>query len=207
MELSPQVQARLEQIAKLPRQVRMAILFGIAVAVAGAYYFAVYQGAAQSLRELQARELELQRKLSEVRSVAANLDAFEEEIAGLEQQLGEVLRQLPNTKELEVLLTDISNLGKTAGVEVKSFKRNDELVHDFYAEVPISIVLEGGYHDMARFFDLMSKLPRIVNVGSMTMKVSSDSADETRIRVSGTATTFRFVGEKSEKNEKNEKKA
>jgi type IV pilus assembly protein PilO len=202
MEMNPQVQARLERIAKLPRQVRAAMMFGVALAVAAAYYFAVYQGAAQNLRELQARELELQRKLSEVRSVAANLDAFEEEIAALEQQLGEAVRQLPNNKELEVLLTDISNLGKTAGVEVKSFKRNDELLHDFYAEVPISIVIEGGYHEVARFFDLMSKLPRIVNMGSMTMKVASESADETRIRVSGTATTFRFVGDKAEKPEK-----
>jgi type IV pilus assembly protein PilO len=196
MELSPQLQARLDRLAKLPRQARAAIMLGVAVVVGGAYYFAVYQGAAQNLRDLQARELELQRKLSEVRSVAANLEAFEEEIASLEQKLGEALRQLPNTKELEVLLTDMSNLGKTAGIEVKSFKRNDEVVHDFYAEVPISIVLEGGYHEVARFFDLMSKLPRIVNMGSMTMTVSSESAEETRIRVSGTATTFRFVGEK-----------
>jgi type IV pilus assembly protein PilO len=196
MELTPQVQARLDRLAKLSQQARLAIMLGLVAVVAGAYYLAFYQGAAQSLRDLQAKELELQRKLSEVRSVAANLEAFEEEIGELQEQLGQALRQLPNTKELEVLLTDMSNLGKTAGIEVKSFKRNDELVHDFYAEVPISIVIEGNYHQIAQFFDLVSKLPRIVNMGSMLMKVSSDSIDETRIRVSGTATTFRFVGEK-----------
>ena len=70
-----------------------------------------------------------------------------------------------------MLLTDISNLGKTAGIEIKSFKREDELVHDFYAEVPIDVELEGRYHDIARFFDLVSKLPRIVNMGSIQMSV------------------------------------
>ena len=101
-----------------------------------------------------------------------------------------------------VLMNRSGHVTETAGVEVKSFKRNEELQHDFYAEVPISIVIEGGYHDVARFFDLMSKLPRIVNMGSMTMKVASETADQTRIRVSGTATTFRFVGDKAEKPEK-----
>ena len=72
-------------------------------------------------------------------------------------KLNDALRQLPNEKQLEVLLTDISNLGKTAGIEIKSFKREDERVHDFYAEVPISVAFEGRFHDIARFFDLVSR--------------------------------------------------
>ncbi len=194
MEISPELEAKLDQVAKLPKQVRIGIIFGIAVAVAGVYYTAFFSTAKSELSQLRARELELQRKLSEVRSVAANIGAFEEEIEELEGKLGEALRQLPNQKELEILLTDISNLGKTAGVEIKSFRRKDEVVHDFYAEVPIAIELEGRYHDIARFFDLMSKLPRIVNMGSLKVVVASDTAEATRLRVSGTATTFRFVG-------------
>jgi type IV pilus assembly protein PilO len=126
--------------------------------------------------------------------VAANLHEFEEEIARLELKLSKVLRQLPDKKELEVLLTDISNAGKKAGVEIKSFKRLAEVEQGFYAEVPIAIELEGGYHDIARFFDMVAKLPRIVNMGSLKMKVASESLEATRLRVEGTATTYRFVG-------------
>lgn len=194
MEIAPELRAKLDQIAKLPRHARMGIIFGIAAAVAAGYYTGFYRSAQQELRALQARELEMQRKLSEVRSVAANIGEFEAEIDGLEVKLAEALRQLPNQKELEILLTDISNLGKSAGVEIKSFVRKDEVVHDFYAEVPIEIEIEGRYHDIARFFDLMSKLPRIVNMGSLEIKVAGETADATRLKVSGTATTFRFVG-------------
>ncbi len=194
MELSPEVQARLEQVARLPQAVRHGILVGIALLAGSGYFFGVHQDLDMQLQQLRARELELQRKLSEVRSIAANISAFEEEIDGLEVKLRIALRQLPNKKQIEVLLTDISNLGKTAGVEMKSFKRKSEKVHDFYAEVPIAIELEGEYHDVARFFDLMSKLPRIVNMGALDMKVAIESAEETRVKVSGTATTFRFVG-------------
>jgi type IV pilus assembly protein PilO len=194
MEISPELQSKLDQIGRLPKAARMGIIFGTAILVAAGYFFGMYQGASMRLQELHARELELQRKLSEVRSIAANISAFEQEITDLEIQLSSALRQLPNDKQLEVLLTDISNLGKTAGVEIKSFKRQEEVVHDFYAEVPIAIDLEGDFHEIAHFFDLLSKLPRIVNMGSLSIAVAADSAEETRLRVSGTATTFRFVG-------------
>ncbi len=199
MEISPQIQARLDQIAKLPQSARAAIIFGIAALVVAGYYFGVYSGMSQHLDGLRANELELQRKLSEVRSVAANLGAFEEEIANLELKLSKVLRQLPNKKELEVLLTDISNLGKKSGIEIKSFKRLEEIPHDFYAEVPIAIEIDGEYHSMGRFFDMMSDLPRIVNMGSMIVKVSKESLEATRVRITGTLTTFRFVSDNEKK--------
>lgn len=194
MEVSPEIQAKLEQLARLPLAARAGIAVGLVVLISAGYFFGIYQGHSEQLKTLRAKELELQRKLTEVRSIAANMGAFEEEIVDLEAQLAVALRQLPNEKQLEVLLTDISNLGKTAGVEIKSFKRESEKVHDFYAEVPIAIQLEGRYHDVARFFDLVSKLPRIVNMGSLSMSVASESEIETRLKVTGTATTFRFVG-------------
>lgn len=194
MEVSPEVQAKLDQIARLPRAVRHSILAGVAILAVAGYFFGIHQDLDMQLSDLRARELELQRKLSEVRSVAANIAAFEEEIGELEIQLRVAVRQLPNEKQIEVLLTDISNLGKTAGIEMKSFSRKPENVHDFYAEVPIAITLEGEYHEVARFFDLMSKLPRIVNMGSLQMKVGSENSERTLVKVSGTATTFRFVG-------------
>jgi type IV pilus assembly protein PilO len=197
MEVSPEVQAKIDQLAKLPRAARAGIIGACCALIVAGYYFGVYQDSKLQLDRLRAQELELQRKLSEVRSVAANIAAFEEEITELEAKLSKALRQLPNEKQLEVLLTDISNLAKSSGVEIKSFKRNDEIVHDFYAEVPIALSLEGGYHDIAHFFDMVSRLPRIVNMGSLNMSVGEESEDSTRLRVTGTATTFRFVGQKA----------
>jgi type IV pilus assembly protein PilO len=194
MEVNPEVQAKLDQIAKLPAAVRVGILVAIMLLMAGGYYSMIYGDEVTALDGLHAQELELQRKLSEVRSITANIDEFEEEIANLELKLQRVLRQLPNEREIEVLLTDISNLGKTSGIEMKSFRRRKEVVHDFYAEVPIDIVIEGQYHDVARFFDLLAGLPRIVNMGSLEVRVARDSLQETVLKVSGTATTFRFVG-------------
>lgn len=194
MEVNPQVQAKLEQIAKLPAAARGAILVVIALALGTGYYLMMYEQSRATLEQMQAQEMELQRKLSEVRSIAANIDEFEAEIALLEVKLHDVLRQLPNEREIEVVLTDISNLGKTAGIEIKEFSRMPEVAHGFYAEVPIDLQIQGEFHEVARFFDLLAGLPRIVNMGSISVRVARDSMDGTLLKVSGTATTFRFVG-------------
>lgn len=194
MELSPELQAKVDQVAKLPPAARAGIVLLLVLVVAGGYYGTRYSSGSQKLEQLRAKEMELQRKLSEVRSITANIDEFEEEITNLEIKLQKVLRQLPNQREIEVLLTDISNLGKTSGIEIKSFKRRPEVIHDFYAEVPMDIEIEGEYHSIARFFDLLSGLPRIVNMGSIEVGIEKDTLEATVLKVSGTATTFRFVG-------------
>ena len=194
MEISAGTQEKIDKFLKLPKAARTGILIGIAVLIGTGYFFGFYQKSSQELDRLRAEESNLQRKLGEVRLVAGNIAAFEAEIGELEIKLKKALRQLPNEKQLEVLLTDISNLGKTAGVEIRSFQRQEEVFHDFYAEVPIAIELDGEYHDIGKFFELLSQLKRIVNMGSLKVAVARESLESTRLKVTGVATTFRFIG-------------
>ena len=66
MEVSPELQAKLDQLAKLPRAARLGIIAGIAGLVAAGYFFGIYQDTNAELQQLRAKELELQRKLGEV---------------------------------------------------------------------------------------------------------------------------------------------
>jgi type IV pilus assembly protein PilO len=194
MEISAETQEKIDKLLKLPKAVRIGILAGLGALICVGYFFAFYQDSSLELDQLRGEEANLQRKLSEVRLIAGNIVAFETEIEGLEIKLKKALRQLPNEKQLEVLLTDISNLGKTAGVEIRSFQRKEEIFHDFYAEVPIAIQIDGEYHDIGKFFELLSKLKRIVNMGSLKIVIAKESVDSTRLKVTGIATTFRFIG-------------
>jgi type IV pilus assembly protein PilO len=188
-----QITARLESFAKLPRAYRMAAIPVLCGLVLGLYGWLFYKPANLQLQAVEAQERELQRKVSEVRAIVANLAAFEKELSDLEQKLKLALRQLPDSKELPVLLTDITSLGKDAGLEFKLFRPKPEVVRDFYAEVPIEIEFSGSYHDIARFFDKVSKLPRIVNVNRMNMKLANADSGSTVLSVRGEATTFRFI--------------
>jgi len=181
------------RLRKLPQSQRIALLAAIAAAVVGSYVYLFYLPARATLERLGAQQLELQRKLSEVSSVAANLPAFQARLTELDVELKTALRQLPNSKELPGLLTDISSRGKNAGLEFKAFRPKDEVPREFYAEVPIEIEFNGGFHEIARFFDALSKLPRIVNVADLQVDIDKETPLGTRLKVKGNATTFRFL--------------
>ncbi len=195
MELNFDFDEQLEQLGKVPKPVRLAVVSGVLVAVAAAYYFLGYAPKAQQVTQMKASAQQLQRKLNNVRAVATNLAAFEQEVADLERDLNKALKQLPDGKQFEDLLQDISTAGKQVGVQIKSIERGREVPHDFYAEVPFSLELEGSYHDLARFFEKVGRLARIVNVGALEITTASESRSGTRLRVGGKATTFRFISE------------
>jgi len=194
MDLSlDELNGALEKLAKLPKSYRMAMLPAIVVLVCAVYVYFLYLPANSGLETIRDQQLQLQRKLSEVRTVAGNEEAVKAEIAALERELEVALRQLPDSKELPVLLTDITSLGKNAGLEFKAFRPQEETRRDFYAEVPIEIEFVGDFHDVAVFFDEVSRLPRIVNIGELDVAISSEGALDTSLLVKGSATTFRFL--------------
>jgi len=186
---------QIEKLGKVPKPVRLASVSALLCAVAASYWFVSYQPRAEDVTMLLANGQQLQRKLNNVRAVASNVGAFEQEVAGLERDLQKALKQLPNGKQFEDLLRDISTAGKQVGVSIKSIQREPEIPHDFYAEVPFRIEIEGSYHDLARFFERVGQLPRIVNVGALEVGVMTENRRGTQLRIVGTATTFRFLGE------------
>ncbi len=135
----------------------------------------------------------MQRELSEVKSIAGNLPAFQAEVDILERQLKMALKQLPVGSELPSLLSDISILGLESGLDIGLFEPRPEVTHSFYAEVPIDLEFEGGYHSTATFFGKLASLPRIVNVNGIEMTIKRENEEKTVLEVKGTITTFRFL--------------
>lgn len=195
LELNIDFDEKLEQLAKIPKPIRLAVVSALLIGIGTAYWFMAFQPARVELNELTIRGQELQRKLNNARTVAANVPGFEAEVAVLERSLDLALDQLPNRKQFEDLLRDISTAGKKVGVTIKSIDRDQEIPRDFYAEVPFDIELEGTYHDLARFFEMVSNLPRIVTMGSLDISVVKESRQNTTLKVSGHATTFRFLSD------------
>ena len=197
LELNIDFDEKLEQLARIPKSVRLGVVSGLLVAIVGGYWTMSYQPAQEQRAELVVKSQELQRKLNNARSVANNVPGFEAEVAGLERDLHLALKQLPNRKQFEDLLQDISTAGKKVGVQIKSIDREKEVRRDFYAEVPFKLEIEGSYHDLARFFEMVASLPRIVNVGSMNIKLDRESMTATTLQATGMATTFRFLSDEA----------
>jgi len=195
VELGIDFEEQLDKLAGVPRRARHGAIVGLLVVIAAGYYWTSYQESRAELVRLDGEAQDLQIKLTNVRAIVSNVAAFEQEVADLERTLEAALEQLPNRKQFEDLLRDISTAGKKVGVEIKSLRRRPEERHDFYAEVPFEISIEGDYHDIAKFFERVSKLSRIVNIGSLDFKSTRGREGEMALKVDGTATTFRFLSE------------
>ena len=87
MELNVDFDEKLEQLAKVPKPIRLAVVSAVLVAIAVGYWFLAYQPALSEKTVLTAKAQELQRELNNARAVAAKGPAFEAEIAGLERDL------------------------------------------------------------------------------------------------------------------------
>lgn len=197
LDINVDFDEKLEQLAKVPKGIRLAVVCAMLASIVGGYWYFSYQPARAQRRELMVQAQELQRNLNNARTVANNVPGFEAEVASLERDLELALKQLPNRKQFEDLLQDISTAGKKVGVAIKSIDRDKEVSRDFYAEVPFKIEIEGSYHDLARFFEMVAALPRIVNVGALEIKVAKETQAATLLKVSGKATTFRFLSDEA----------
>ncbi len=186
----------LEQLERLPAVARYGVRAGVALLVFVLYWFTMASSATGRLNLLETQLSKLQNEISEARAVASNLKSFEARREELQAQLDAALGQLPNSKELPGLLTDMSSLGKKSGLEVRYFDPMKEISRGFFAEVPIKVEFFGAYHDVGIFFDRLSRLSRIVNITKLDMSVESERAGLPRLKVTGVATTFRFLERK-----------
>ena len=134
----------------------------------------------------------LQQNLEEVTKVAKNVEAFQQDVEKVRQEFLLAQIQLPTEKEIPSLLTKISDLGNNVGLEFKLFKPQAEVDKEFYRQLPIDIKVRGPYHNVANFFQSISALDRIVNIGDFTMENPQLASGLVTLETTCVATTYRF---------------
>ncbi len=183
----------LETVVKLPTSKKILILGVLVAVVVGLYVYLIYWPNQELLKKKKVEMAALESQVRELRIVAANMKRFQAESAKLREELKVAITQLPTSKEIPALLTNISRLGKDSGLEFLLFKPAGEVSKEFYAEIPVEIRVRGSYNNVALFFDKVGKLPRIVNISEVGMDNAKEAFGRWEINTSCTATTFKFV--------------
>ena len=182
-----------ERFAKLPRSQRILIALGAYVVMVVLAGLLLVRPTLTSIDTAQRQRVELTQKRNQVKARAENRVAFEAELEALSQQLKQALTELPNDREIPALLSEIDGLARKSGLEVRKFQPLPEVRHDYFADVPVAVVMDGGYHEVGIFFDRVSKMSRIVSVEDITLGDPKVSGTETSMTVEGRIVTFRFL--------------
>ena len=178
-----------------------AILVGIIflfVAGGGTWYFVMRDGI-PALERVQRQEQDLRGTLESKQRLAANLDAYRQQLAEVERSFGTMLRQLPGRTEIPNLLVDISQTGLAAGLDERLFQPMNEIPQESYAELPIKIQLAGTYHELGNFVSGVAALPRIVTLHDVQLQPDPDGVVGDLI-MDVTAKTYRYLDDDVEAN-------
>jgi len=160
-----------ENVEKLTKGQRVAIcVISLIVLIGGFAYFLILPKY-KTINILKGEHQKLTKKLVKAKKNAADLNKFRAEMKKAEAKFKQVMQSLPEKEEIPSLLAGISQSGKDTGLYFLLFKPMAEKKKDFYAEIPVSIEVLGSYHNFARFFDKVARLPRIVNIRDIVVEV------------------------------------
>ena len=123
-------------------------------------------------------------------ATARRLPEFESQVAQLEQRLENLKQVLPEERDVADILRRIQGLATQSSLAIQSFKPLPVMPQALYAEVPYRLTAEGTYHNLAFFFDRISKFPRIINVSEISIKTRTPADANATIVAECTATTF-----------------
>lgn len=184
------------QIGSWPVVPKLVALLALLVAVIFAGYWFDWRQQVADLDSARQKEQQLRTSFIDKQKQAVNLEAYREQLATIEQEFGEMLKQLPNKSEMEGLLTDINQAGLGRGLQFVLFKpAQSESMSEFYAELPISIKLTGNYHDMGAFASDVSQLPRIVTLSNIELTKDNRKGGGGTLEMTATARTYRYLDE------------
>ena len=182
-------------LAKLPWYGQIGAFVLISILGAGAFYY-FYEMPQQVELEAQATELSAIRgRISRGQSLARQLPEFRKEIGTLEARLESLKPILPDERDVGDLLRRVQSLATQSNLQVRGFRPQAITTNEMHAEWPIALQLDGTYHDLGVFLDRVSKFPRIINIGNLTLaaKPPDAAAGNSSMTIEATATTFVLV--------------
>ncbi len=193
----------------IPLDRKYKLLLGAVILIApiALFYFLYFQPKSEEIKGLESTRDKLVKEIQDLKEKERQLPFLLAQVQKVEEEFEEAAKMLPKEKEIPKLLTDISELGRTSGLDFVSFTPKGEVQRDFYNEVPVAITINGPYHSIGGFLDRVSKMDRIVSVTNLSAgKPKRSDLGEWIVNASGQLVTYRFTNKALPKEDGKKKK-
>ncbi|MCD6152782.1 MAG: type 4a pilus biogenesis protein PilO [Syntrophobacterales bacterium] len=196
-----------EDIKRMPNKYKVILVLFVFLLIGYFYYFFFLQATLDNKDRLKERLSSLQKQIQAKELVARQIKKHKKELAELRENLKLALARLPEQKEIPGLLTSVSQAGIKTGLDFLLFQPASPVSRDFYAEIPVKIVIVGSYRDIAHFFVSVADLPRIVNIKNISIQGGKSVAEGKKnlLTVNCLIKTYMFL-EKKHEGKKNKKR-
>ena len=183
----------LERLLKVPLATKVIVVAVLVADLTGVNWFFGINDLNDRIETARGKIRSLEEDLVKKRVIADNLNQYRRDREVLERRLAEALTRLPQTAEIDDLLRQLNDVGKKSGLEIVSLEPGVEAPQTFYAAIPIKMQVSGNYHEIAVFFESVSKLRRIVNISGIVFDSPARKNEKVVLKASYLATTFRFL--------------
>lgn len=181
----------IETIGIWPGPVKVLLIIIVFAACLGGGYWFHIKNLQATLTDVTAEEDNLRNELETKAVLAANLEAYRQQLVDMQESFGALLRQLPGETEVPGLVDDITVQGIGSGLEFSNIRLESEVRQEFYIELPINISVVGDYHDFGAFVSGVASLSRIVTLHDFSISTNG-SATRSELLMDITARTYRY---------------
>ena len=191
-------------IGSWPREYKIGFCVLVGLLLFGVLWYALTRSKGDELKSLERTESELRAEFETKQGRAANLEPLKLQLAQMEQQLQQMLRQLPSRTEMPDLIVDISQTALATGIQNDLFQPGPETPKEFYAEKPIALRMVGTYHQFGAFVSGVASLPRVVIMTMHDIQLRPRGGDRdpragirpnSALELVGTVKTYRYLDE------------
>ena len=181
-----------ENMGSWPMPARSGVIVALCIGVLALGYYLDIGDVEKRLQKTIAKEQDLKTTFESGQKRAVNLAAYQQQMREMEESFGSMLRQLPSRTEVADLLIDVTQTGLASGLEFELFEPKAEIPKEFYAELPISLKINGRYHEFGEFVSGVAALPRIVTLHEINLTKGDKKSGE-KIEFSAIAKTYRYL--------------
>jgi type IV pilus assembly protein PilO len=177
-------------LTKLPWYAQVGAFVALAIGGCGVFYY-YYEMPVKA--DMVARQTQLQSLRNDVtkgQNTAKKLPEFRAQVTDLEGRLANLKAILPEEKDAADLLNRMQTVAAQSNMTIKGFKPAPTVTKQLHAEWPITLELEGTYHNLAIFFDRVGKFTRIVNISALDVRGRDRPDGNATISATCVATTF-----------------
>ncbi len=147
------------------------------------------------IKAAESQIAELDKKIEQGRAAERKLPQFREEVRRLELELDKLRRILPSKRNTEEIVKKLKALVDQGDFTLRRLTFPDlgkASGNDPYVEWPISVSVDGRYHDLAILFNRLSNFSRIINVEQISIVALNPQIEKT-ISADFVAKTFVYV--------------
>jgi type IV pilus assembly protein PilO len=177
-------------LTKLPWYAQVGAFVALALVGCGIFYYYYEMPAHADMASRQAQLAALRADINKGLTTAKKLPEFRAQVSDLEGRLANLKQILPEEKDAADLLNRMQTVAAQSNMTIKGFKPNPTVTKQLHVEWPITLELEGTYHNLAIFFDRVGKFTRIVNISGLDVKGKDRADANNTITATCMATTF-----------------